>query len=297
MSGMSKYSRVLSLLLGGALWVGGSGAASAAPEASVAAQPACSAELWAGETSKIRLRQTAVRRKPQWITTEPPMKGQIHQGTLTSIFSPDVCTDTYREQPEETAPVQVEGVYFSVLATKDAGKSGRDWPGRQCTIGISRSAQEAPQLVLGPDVLPPFNTIWHVVRDGDRLFVSLNANGYAKEFPEGSNRIVAVDLCTQKVQWVSKDLRNNGPMMLVEDAIITGYGFTAEKDYLYVLDAHTGKELQKLPLVKAPSALALEGDRLTARIYDGVVDYKVQGLAQRAGKKKAGQQKAGKKKP
>lgn len=270
------------LCVGGLLAVGGLGSAWATP---VPQEAACAPQLWAGKPSKVRLKRLSVQRNPDWAVKDMPMKGQVYDRIRRSIFDPDVCTGAIKRGPMETAPVELQGVHFTVLSVEPAQMNKLGWVPRQCTIGVHTEAHTAPAPLLGPKVLPSNNTIWNAQRAGDQLFVTLNANGYSSNFKDGSNRIAAIDLCTQQLRWVSQDLRNNAPFLLVEDALITGYGFTDEKDFLYVLDAKTGKELQKLPLAKAPEAFAIDGDRLTVRIYDGLVTYQILGLTPQ---KKAG---------
>ena len=52
------------------------------------------------------------------------------------------------------------------------------------------------------------------------------------------------------------------------DLIVSGYGFTAEPDYLYLLDRRSGKVLDRVPVPSAPEILKLRGDRLHVRTYD-----------------------------
>jgi hypothetical protein len=52
------------------------------------------------------------------------------------------------------------------------------------------------------------------------------------------------------------------------DYIITGYGFTAEPDYLYVLDRRTGKTLSRIRLRTGPSYVIEKAGKLYVRTYD-----------------------------
>jgi hypothetical protein len=61
----------------------------------------------------------------------------------------------------------------------------------------------------------------------------------------------------------------NAVNFLVRDGyIITGYGFTAEKDFMYVVDARTGETLQKLKVKSGPSYILERDGRIYARTYD-----------------------------
>ena len=50
--------------------------------------------------------------------------------------------------------------------------------------------------------------------------------------------------------------------------IVAGYGFTAEPDFLYLLDRRTGRVLDRLAVPSAPEVIKLRGDRLHVRTYD-----------------------------
>ena len=50
---------------------------------------------------------------------------------------------------------------------------------------------------------------------------------------------------------------------LLDDTIVSGYGFTAEPDYLYAIDRATGKVKGRLLLPSAPQRIARHGNVLT----------------------------------
>ena len=50
--------------------------------------------------------------------------------------------------------------------------------------------------------------------------------------------------------------------------LVTGYGFTREPDFLYVLDRRTGNALDRLELPKAPERISLRAGVLHIRTYD-----------------------------
>jgi outer membrane protein assembly factor BamB len=105
-------------------------------------------------------------------------------------------------------------------------------------------------VVLGEDRVPPFNTIRAVIRSGSAVWLSIGFNGYTREFPAGGNRILALDLCQGKVIWQSADSLSNGGLLLLGDYLVAPYGFTSERRFVFVLDAHSGKVIQKLPVLE-----------------------------------------------
>ena len=59
--------------------------------------------------------------------------------------------------------------------------------------------------------------------------------------------------------------------------LLTGYGFTAEPDYLYLLDRRTGRVVERLTLPSAPEKITRSGKRFVVRTYDHVVTVGLRG--------------------
>ena len=107
---------------------------------------------------------------------------------------------------------------------------------------------------------------------GSTLVVELAYNGYAKESGGKNGYVAAYDARTGELLWVSDPLTGNGHEALVAGgSIVTGYGFTAEPDFVFVLDLATGNTEQKIFVKSGPELLRLKGDRLFVRTYD--TDY------------------------
>lgn len=56
--------------------------------------------------------------------------------------------------------------------------------------------------------------------------------------------------------------------MLTGAHAITGHGFTAEADYLYVRSLADGSVVSRAPLPTGPDFVLRDGDRLLVRTYD-----------------------------
>lgn len=182
------------------------------------------------------------------------------------------CTDS----PQGARPAvglsvtdPVSSLTVRITRVEDMGKTGRGWPGVRCSVRIEDTADPARFVEFGRDDVPAFNQVGAIVRDGDSIFVAFHFNGYASEIQRRGNRVVAADLCRHAVVWRSRDLVSNTDLLLDGEYLITGYGFTAEPDFLYVLDRRTGTIVQKLPLPKAPEEFLLNEESLYVRIYDG----------------------------
>ena len=101
------------------------------------------------------------------------------------------------------------------------------------------------------------------------LYVSNSHFTYASQTSGRNAYLSAIDLETKKQLWRSPALVANAHTFVVTgDLIVAGYGFTAEPDFLYLLDRRTGKVLDRLAVPSAPEVIKLRGDLLHVRTYD-----------------------------
>lgn len=109
---------------------------------------------------------------------------------------------------------------------------------------------------------------WAGVVDGT-LYVSNAHRTYAESSGGLNGFITAIDPVSCELLWRSEPLVGNSEnFVVVGDAIISGYGFTGEDDFIYVLNRHTGSTVERIPVPSAPEYLFAEGDRLYVRCYD-----------------------------
>jgi hypothetical protein len=161
------------------------------------------------------------------------------------------CGDFPSGPPNDHVPPYVrDGVEVRVTSAAPAGSSGRRWSGSQCTFEVALANGSGRPVELGPDVVPPFNSVTALQSSGSAAWLELSFNGYTREFPKGGNRVVAVDLCDGRVVWKSKDGTSNGGLLLLGDYLITAFGFTSERRFVHVLDARSGASIQKLSVVE-----------------------------------------------
>ena len=101
------------------------------------------------------------------------------------------------------------------------------------------------------------------------LYVEHTHLTYSTATRERNAYISAIDLRTMRTRWRSPALVGNARTFVVTgNLIVSGYGFTAEPDYLYLLDRRTGRVLDRLAVPSAPEIIKLRGDRLHVRTYD-----------------------------
>ena len=150
----------------------------------------------------------------------------------------------------ELAPIVLDGVELRVVSVTPAGSSGRGWAGNQCGVDVRLADGSGATVRLAAAQVPPFTSVTTLVRAGSAVWLSVTFNGYTREFPKGGNRILALDLCEGGVVWQSQDSVSNGGLLLLDDYLISAYGFTSEPRFVFVFDARSGHVVQKLPVVE-----------------------------------------------
>ncbi len=104
---------------------------------------------------------------------------------------------------------------------------------------------------------------------GGIVYVETAHQTYAESSDGRNGYIAAIDLRRGKTLWRSPALVANArTFVLAGGALVTGYGFTREADYLYLLDRATGRVRDRLPVPSAPETIARRGNRLFVRTYD-----------------------------
>ena len=119
---------------------------------------------------------------------------------------------------------------------------------------------------------------WAVSQD-DILYVSTYHNTYASSAPQ-TGYITALDMNNDfEIIWRSEPLVCNSENFVVtDDALICGYGFTKEDDYVYVLDLKSGVKVGECKLKSAPEWISLIDNTLYVSCYDTDCTFDVKGL-------------------
>jgi hypothetical protein len=113
---------------------------------------------------------------------------------------------------------------------------------------------------------------------GGLAYVENAHSTYASSSYGRNAYVTAISLDTRRVAWRSPALVANAKNFLVtKDYLITGYGFTAEPDYLYLTALTTGKVVDRLRLPTAPETITRRGSLIRVRTYDHVVAVRVRG--------------------
>ena len=116
--------------------------------------------------------------------------------------------------------------------------------------------------------------IWAKAENGI-LYVATGHYTYAASSPHNAY-ITAIDLADYHVIWKTAPLTCNSlSFEVIGDAIVCGYGFTNEDDYLYILDKKTGLVQESISLKKAPDYIYRQGDILYVHTYDADLRFQI----------------------
>jgi hypothetical protein len=110
--------------------------------------------------------------------------------------------------------------------------------------------------------------VWAAEADGT-LYVQTHSASPAKASGNENAYVTAVKLANRKVLWRSPALVANARRFeLYGEHVVTGYGFTDESDYLYLLDRKTGEPTAQLLIPTAADHIVRKGSVLYVRTYD-----------------------------
>ncbi|HET8677901.1 MAG TPA: hypothetical protein VFO63_19025 [Blastocatellia bacterium] len=114
-----------------------------------------------------------------------------------------------------------------------------------------------------------FQAVEWAVEEGDTLYVSHGHLTYARSSRGMNAYITAIDTRTNRVLWRSQPLvSNSNNFEVIGNLIVSGYGFTAEPDYLYLLDKKTGDVRQQLAVKSRADYIIHKNNKIYVRTYD-----------------------------
>jgi outer membrane protein assembly factor BamB len=177
-----------------------------------------------------------------------------------------------RPQPPAWAPIAYRGAALD-SAVRQNGNVFLVYEGRFLVGADARTHGLRYAFDFSTFTQPPnrgeFEPLTWAREAGGVLYVSNSHLTYASQTKGRNAYLSAIDLGTKKTLWRSPALVANARTFVVTgDLIVAGYGFTAEPDFLYLLDRRTGKVLHLLPVPSAPEIIKLSDGRLHVRTYD-----------------------------
>ena len=142
-----------------------------------------------------------------------------------------------------------------------------------------------PAAAKGAEALVNMDIRWALV-DGDRLYVNHSHSTYAASSRGVNAYITALRIPDGAMLWRSQPLVHNGHNFALvptsddpatnRPVLITGYGFTAELDWMYVLDAETGAVLNKTKVLSGPEYIVPQGEIVYVRAYNRDYAFRLQ---------------------
>lgn len=142
------------------------------------------------------------------------------------------------------------------------------------STGEFRYGYDFVNYVYAPGGVPSqrdfvYQSINWAMQDGDTLYVSHSHATYARSSKGQNAYITAIDTRTNRVLWRSQPLVSNASNFeITDDAIVAGYGFTNELDFLYVLDKKTGEVAHRLPVKSGATYIINKAGRIYVRTYN-----------------------------
>jgi outer membrane protein assembly factor BamB len=175
-----------------------------------------------------------------------PLQRTIRQpGTVFLVYGADGASSRYLVAADPSSGRRRYAFDFSSYAVSPGGTSGSGYP---------------------------FDPVVFARQAGRVLYVSTAHLTYAETTGFRNGYVTAVDVRAKRLLWRSPSLVANArTFVLAGDLLVTGYGFTAETDYVYVLDRATGKVLARTVVPTAPETISRHGSRLVVRTYGHTV--------------------------
>jgi hypothetical protein len=141
-----------------------------------------------------------------------------------------------------------------------------------------RNYAQPPRIAPGQKEFAYEQVVYANQSQAGTLFVETAHQTYARSTYGLNGYLNAVGPRQLKLLWRSPaQVANAMNFVLLNETVVTGYGFTDEPDYLYALDRTTGKVKGRLLLPSAPQVIARHGNELTVTTYDHRVVVRVTG--------------------
>ncbi len=133
----------------------------------------------------------------------------------------------------------------------------------------------APKTKSGDEDFVYQQLTWALMDSRDVLYVSTAHPTYAASSFGKNAYVTAIDLKTNKVLWRSQPLVSNSNFTIVGEYVVSGYGFTDEKDYLYYINKYSGKTVGRIFVKSAPSYIDFKFNQLYVQTYNANYYFKI----------------------
>jgi hypothetical protein len=124
-----------------------------------------------------------------------------------------------------------------------------------------------------PDIL---EMCWFEAID-DLAYFNATYNGYADIRDNKSGYLYCLDITSGEIRWATKNLISSYcGFTAYKDHLLTGYGFTAEPDFLYVVNRYNGDIVQTIPVRTAHEHIVIKNDKCYVRTYNTNYIYTIE---------------------
>ncbi len=111
---------------------------------------------------------------------------------------------------------------------------------------------------------------------GDTLIITHAHRTYASSSKGINAFVTALNYKTGELLWRSQPLVSNSVnFLLIDGHLVTGYGFTKEPDFVYVLDVADGATKSKIKVKSGPDYFIRKGSKLFVRTYDTNYEFEL----------------------
>lgn len=164
-------------------------------------------------------------------------------------------------------------VYHLVLSDAESGEKIAD---------LDFSAYRYADRFIPEDIDFISQRICWAKAEGGVLYAATAHNTYAESSPDTAY-LTAIDLTDFHVIWKTEPLISNASSFeIIGDAVVCGYGFTAEDDFLNIIDKTNGKLAEQIPIASKADYIIRKDDVLYVRTYH--TDYMFKILVEDEGK-------------
>ena len=186
---------------------------------------------------------------------------------LPVVAMPDDAPESLRGQPDTKVFAQ-PGTTFVVYGTGVIAAFG---PAGLMKYAFDLHSFGFPPRSIDHSPYGPQEVVW-ARQVGGVLIVQTSHLGYASDSANRNGYLTGIDRDSGRVVWRSRSLVANAHnFLVVAGMIVSGYGFTAEKDWLYLLDAKTGRIRHRVAIPSMAEQITRSDDRIVVRCYDARV--------------------------
>jgi hypothetical protein len=111
-------------------------------------------------------------------------------------------------------------------------------------------------------------------RDGV-LYVCNGGGSYARDVYGKKGFLSAMDATTGELRWRSAPLTCSATFAMADDYLVTGYGFTGEPDFVFLVRRSDGAIVQKVPIESGPDKIELSGNHVHVESYGSVTELEL----------------------